>query len=102
MWNKANNIFYIKSLNQNIIPFEKEILTEAQKLNEYIMTSLRTIEGMDLKYIEKKFTEKERTRIENILQKELKLEQFTREQDRIILTDAGKLFGDAISVRLFS
>ena len=102
MWNKANNIFYIKSLDQNIIPFEKEILTEAQKLNEYIMTSLRTIEGMNLKYIEKNFAEKERARIENILQKELKLEQFTREEDRIILTDEGKLFGDAISVKLFS
>ncbi|HEV2830993.1 MAG TPA: coproporphyrinogen III oxidase, partial [Hanamia sp.] len=89
-------------LDQNIIPFEKEILTEAQKLNEYIMTSLRTIEGMDLKYIEKNFAEKERAMIENILQKELKLEQFTREEDKIILTDEGKLFGDAISVKLFS
>jgi oxygen-independent coproporphyrinogen III oxidase len=102
MWNKANNTFYIKSLDQNIIPYEKEILTETEKLNEYIMTSLRTIEGMDLKYIEKNFAEKERSRIENILQKELKLEQFTREEDRIILTDEGKLFGDAISVKLFS
>ena len=101
-WNKANNIYYIKSLDQNIIPFEKEVLTEAQKLNEYIMTSLRTIEGMDLKYIEENFAEKERTRIEKILQNELKKEQFTREEERIILTDEGKLFGDAISVKLFS
>jgi oxygen-independent coproporphyrinogen-3 oxidase len=102
MWNKANNIFYIKSLDQNIIPFEKEILTQTQKLNEYIMTSLRTIEGMDLKYIEENFSENERTRIENILQNELKKEQFTKEGNRIILTDEGKLFGDAISVKLFS
>jgi oxygen-independent coproporphyrinogen-3 oxidase len=101
-WNKANNIYYIKSLNQNIIPFEKEVLTEAQKLNEYIMTSLRTIEGMDLKYIEENFAEKERTRIEKILQNELKKEQFAREEERILLTDEGKLFGDAISVNLFS
>jgi oxygen-independent coproporphyrinogen-3 oxidase len=102
MWNKANNIFYIKSLDQNIIPFEKEILTQTQRLNEYIMTSLRTIEGMDLKYIEENFAEKERTRIEKILQNELKKEQFIKEEDRIILTDEGKLFGDAISVKLFS
>jgi oxygen-independent coproporphyrinogen-3 oxidase len=102
MWNKANNIFYIKSLDQNIIPFEKEILTQTQKLNEYIMTSLRTIEGMDLKYIEENFSKNEQTRIENILQNKLKKEQFTKEGNRIILTDEGKLFGDAISVKLFS
>lgn len=101
-WNKANNIFYIKSLDQNIIPFEKEVLTQPQKLNEYIMTSLRTFEGMDLKYIEENFAENERTRIEKILQNELKKEQFNREEERIILTDEGKLFGDAISVKLFS
>ena len=29
-------------------PFEKEILTPVQQLNEYIMTSLRTMEGLDL------------------------------------------------------
>lgn len=102
MWNKANNIYYIKSLDQNIIPFEKEILTPAQKLNEYVMTSLRTVEGMDLKHIEENFSEKERIRIENILQNDLKKEQFIREEERVILTDEGKLFGDAISVKLFS
>ena len=47
-WNIANNNNYIESINKGIIPFEKEELTAVQKLNEYIMTSLRTMEGLNL------------------------------------------------------
>ena len=47
-WNIANNQTYIESVQKGIISFEKEMLTSTQKLNEYIMTSLRTIEGLDL------------------------------------------------------
>ena len=92
---------YIKSLRQNIIPFEKEILTQSQKLNEYVMTSLRTIEGMDLNFIEKKFSEKEKNRIENLLIQKIKKENYFKEGKKIILTNEGKLFADAIAVELF-
>ena len=101
MWNKANNMNYIKSLRQNIIPFEKEILTQSQKLNEYVMTSLRTIEGMDLNFIEKKFSEKEKNRIENLLIQKIKKENYFKEGKKVILTNEGKLFADAIAVELF-
>jgi oxygen-independent coproporphyrinogen-3 oxidase len=101
-WNKANNMIYMKSLQQNIIPFEKEILTEAQKLNEYIMTSLRTMEGMDLDVIEKKFSVNEKNRIENLLHSKVKNEYFLQEKNQVTLTDEGKLFADLISVTLFA
>lgn len=100
-WNKANNSVYIKSLRENMIPFEKEILTEAQKLNEYVMTSLRTIEGMNLDFIEKKFSQNERTRIENAIKKKIKNEYIFFENNNLILTNEGKLFADAIAVELF-
>jgi oxygen-independent coproporphyrinogen-3 oxidase len=100
-WNKANNSIYIKSLSENKIPFEKEILTEIQKLNEYIMTSLRTIEGMDLNFIQNYFSKKERIRIENILKNKIEKENYFIENDKIILTDQGKLFADRIAVELF-
>ncbi len=101
MWNKANNIHYIKSLAQNIIPFEKEILTETQKMNEYVMTSLRTIEGMDLDFIENYFSEKEKERIESLLKEKIKSENYFTKDNKIILTDEGKLFADAIAVEFF-
>jgi oxygen-independent coproporphyrinogen-3 oxidase len=101
MWNKANNSLYIQSLQQNIIPFEKEILSESQKLNEYVMTSLRTMEGMDLLFIENNFSINERERIENLLSQRIKKENYLFKNNKIILTDEGKLFADAIAVELF-
>ncbi len=100
-WNKANNMIYIKSLQENIIPFEKEVLTETQKLNEYIMTSLRTIEGMNLNLIEKDFSKKDRDRIENVIENKIGKEKILLENDVIFLTNEGKLFADAIAVELF-
>ena len=43
-WNIANNALYINAVKNNLIYFEEEKLTEIQKLNEFIMTHLRTIE----------------------------------------------------------
>ena len=94
-------MIYLKSLRENIIPFENEILTETQKLNEYVMTSLRTIEGMDLNFIENNFSQKEKSRIENVLEQKIKKENFLLQNNRIILTGEGKLFADAIAVELF-
>jgi len=100
-WNVANNISYIKSLQQNTIPSEKEILSQSEKINEYVMTSLRTIEGMDLNFVEAKFSAKERKRIEKILHTKIENNNFFEENDRIILTDEGKLFADKIAMELF-
>lgn len=46
-WNISNNALYIQSLTQGIVPFEIEELTIVQQANEYIMTALRTVEGID-------------------------------------------------------
>ena len=52
-WNVANNSLYIKSLENDAIPLqESEELSSAQQANEYIMTSLRTMWGCDLKVLE--------------------------------------------------
>ena len=101
MWNKANNTFYIKSLQNNTIPYEKEILSETQKINEYVMISLRTMEGMDLKFIENNFSKNERGRIENLLDKKVEKQMILSDGDKIILTNDGKLFADRIAMNLF-
>ncbi len=46
-WNISNNALYIQALLNGSIPSEIEILTRTQQVNEYIMTALRTIEGID-------------------------------------------------------
>ena len=54
-WNVANNALYIQAINNNILPSEKEILTPHQQFNEYVMTALRTIDGIDLNYLTERY-----------------------------------------------
>jgi oxygen-independent coproporphyrinogen-3 oxidase len=54
-WNIANNALYIQSITNGQLNFEIEYLTEANRYNEYMMTSLRRIEGFDLDLIRTTF-----------------------------------------------
>src|ERR1700712_1599535 len=45
-WNIANNAKYMQAIEKKTIPAEIEVLTEENRLNEYIMTSLRTQWGL--------------------------------------------------------
>lgn len=102
MWNTANNVLYSKAIQQQTIPFEKEILSNAQKLDEYIMISLRTIEGMNLAYIEQSFSPAERERIEKVINEKVGSQLYKFVDENMVLTNEGKLLADAISVQLFS
>lgn len=50
-WNVKNNFSYIKAIKENAPFFEAEQLSTNNKINEYLMTSLRTKWGADLNYI---------------------------------------------------
>ncbi len=102
-WNVANNAFYIESLKKDTIPFEEETLTYDNRLNEYIMTSLRTIEGLDLKKLENDFSLNETRRIIKIIDQHAYVSNLLMNMDNncIALTDKGKLFADGIASTLF-
>jgi len=100
-WNVANNSLYIQSLEQNIIPFEEEILTKTEQLNEYIMTSLRTMEGLDLDQVSNIFGEAESTRLKQASGKYESAGKLKMENGKLILTREGKLFADGIAADLF-
>lgn len=95
-WNAANNSVYISSLRKDEIPFEKEILTASQQLNEYIMTSLRTAEGLDLEKIHT-----QAPIIRNRSQKYIAEGKMVVKENKLILTPEGKLFADGIAADLF-
>jgi len=83
-WNVSNNIKYIKSLEQDILPLEKEILSKTDKFNEYIMTGLRTIWGISISRIESDF---------GVAYKKHLLEQAdTYIQQHLLYIDDSKLF----------
>jgi oxygen-independent coproporphyrinogen-3 oxidase len=100
-WNVANNALYIQSIKNNIIPFEEEKLTGVQRLNEYIMTSLRTIEGLDLEAVEKNFSSEERNKIKNSVKGYYEKKLIIITNEKLMLTDEGKLFADGIASHLF-
>lgn len=47
-WNVANNTKYLKALEEGEPFFEIEELSEADRFNEYLITGLRTIDGITL------------------------------------------------------
>ena len=54
-WNISNNIAYLKSINRGEVPATKEILTKENKINEYIFTHLRTVDGIDMEFLKDKY-----------------------------------------------
>lgn len=50
-WNIANVRKYINAIENGTVSFEMETLTLQDKINDYIMVKLRTIEGMNLNTI---------------------------------------------------
>jgi len=100
-WNVANNSLYIQSLEKNTIPFEEEELTATQRLNEYIMTSLRTIEGMSLRKIENDFGKIFSDKIISESEKYVSTNKLVCLHENFVLTDDGKLFADGIAADLF-
>lgn len=96
-WNIANNQKYIDSISENIILSEKETLTDVQKFNESIMISLRTVEGIDLK----NFSEKDVKYLTSSAQKFIKQNSLMLNDNKLQLTNEGKLFADGIAADLF-
>jgi len=96
-WNISNNNIYFTSLGKNEIPFEKETLTITQQLNEYIMTSLRTMEGTDLN----KISEAKRFELRAASRKYIDTGKMIEENNLLKLTNEGKLFADGIAADLF-
>lgn len=100
-WNVSNNALYIQSLKKNSIPSEEETLTSTQSINEYIMTSLRTIEGLDLEKINSLFGTNHVNQLLNASKKYIQSEKIIQQNNRLILTKQGKLFADGIAADLF-
>ncbi|MBL7748003.1 MAG: radical SAM family heme chaperone HemW, partial [Chitinophagaceae bacterium] len=99
-WNISNNQSYNSAIQEGTIPLEKEVLTPVQQLNEYLMTSLRTAEGINMEVLKTAFAVGE----EQLL---AKAEKFIRsglmsQKNRSLsLTREGKLLADGIAAELF-
>lgn len=100
-WNIANNALYIKSLENGHIPFEAEELTQTQQLNEYIMTSLRTMDGLNLGLVKQHWGEAIAADIKTEATPFINSSQIMLLDDHLVLTNTGRLFADGIAAHLF-
>lgn len=99
-WNSANNQKYLKGMDENLIPYELEVLSPAQQFNEYIMTGLRTIWGCKaerLRAIDSRYAAQFAAAVLPYLERGivvLKDEIYT-------LSQQGKFLADRIAMELF-
>lgn len=100
-WNISNNAAYIRALGEDRIPFESEILTDDQHFNEYLMTRLRTIEGVDLAYVRERWGDQLAGELEAGAARHLAWGHAIMKGNHITLTREGKLFADGIAAGLF-
>jgi oxygen-independent coproporphyrinogen-3 oxidase len=99
-WNTASNAKYMQSIGTIIIPAENEILTETNRLNEYIMTSLRTMWGLDLDKLNAIAAGSSDILLKSSL--ELFEKEWIEQKEGIIyLTQTGKLYADHVASELF-
>lgn len=100
-WNVANNALYLKAIEKGEVPFEIEHLTPTEQLNEYIMTSLRTIEGLSLQRITYNWGEAFTIAIAKEVGEFIAEGKMFIQHNHLILTNEGRLFADGIAASLF-
>jgi putative oxygen-independent coproporphyrinogen III oxidase len=95
-WNLRDLRGYIKSVNAGRPFFESEELDTKKRFNEYIMTSLRTMWGIDLEYVEKMFEKEGYDYVLNLAGKFRNYGLMKLEKNSLVLTNQGKLISDNI------
>lgn len=100
-WNVANNALYLKSIQDNQLPNEVEILTTTDRYNEYIMTGLRTIWGVDMCRIETEFGLTFLVYLQQQAQKFLDDGLLSIDNYTLKTTKKGKFLADGIASDLF-
>jgi oxygen-independent coproporphyrinogen III oxidase len=100
-WNISNNSLYLQSLSENKLPSEKEILSQTDIYNEYVMTGLRTIWGVSLEKIEIQFGQNYLDYLLKNVQKHIDDQKLVLEKNVLKTTRKGKFFCDGIASDLF-
>ena len=100
-WNVSNNSIYLKSIQEDKLPNEIEILSISDRYNEYIMTGLRTIWGVSLDRIKTEFGDEYLDYLNKQVQKFLNDDLVFIENNILKPTPKGKFLTDGIASDLF-
>lgn len=100
-WNVSNNGLYTRSIMKGETFFEREELDEYTRLNEYIMTGLRTRKGINTVFIHDTFGVDMQKIYQDYIEEKIKLKLILREGSQLMLTTEGFLMADRIASDLF-
>lgn len=95
-WNIGDLKGYINAINSGEFYYESEQLDTKARFNEYIMTSLRTMWGIDLEYIEKTFEKEGYDYVVNLSAKFRDYGLMKQDKKNLVLTNQGKMISDNV------
>ncbi len=100
-WNVSNNNQYIKALANSILPSEHEILSLNNQYNEWVMTGLRTMWGLNLAEGLAKFGVNQMKYLQKQLRANIEANQIINENGCLILQPEARFLADGIASNAF-
>lgn len=100
-WNPDNNQRYVQALEAGKLPLEKEELTLSNRINEMIMTGLRTQWGINLKRFESQFGTVERAQFLERISASVHADSVCISGDQVTLIPDYRFLADGIAASLF-
>ena len=100
-WNISSIKDYILSAEQEFKNIEKELLSEEDKFNEFIMLGLRTSWGINLTEIENKFGKEKLNYLISKINNYKNKHHIILKENIILLSKSGKIYADGIASYLF-
>ncbi|OQA99424.1 MAG: Oxygen-independent coproporphyrinogen-III oxidase 1 [Bacteroidetes bacterium ADurb.Bin217] len=100
-WNTAHNQKYIDTLQNNQLLQESEQLSHSNICNEYIMTTLRTIQGIEIQRVQQLMTSEEFDSFLKQVQTLIQSEKLCMSASHIYCTSQGFMVSDMIIAELF-
>lgn len=100
-WNVANNHQYIDQLLQGQLASTTEVLSVFDRINEYLMISLRTSKGIAFDYFENEFGSEYLSNLKQNIDKYINDNLLIIENNYCKTTKIGKLMADKIASDLF-
>ncbi len=95
-WNISNVKHYIESVRNGFPAFEEEVLTPADHYNEYLLTSLRTMWGVDLAELQTDFGNQTAEKLIERSKKYIESNHMILKGQLLKLTTPGYFISDAI------
>lgn len=95
-WNVSHLPKYLKAIKENKLDLECEELSLNERYNDYILTALRTCEGIDFRFIELKFGSDILKYTKEIAARQVALDNVVVENDMCHLTEKGIFISDSI------